>query len=185
MPTQNTITPEMLKELWCRCDTWLLEDAIALVLDRLPTSYQKREPERDEPFEILHALAINCLGYSLRKTTNSTDNAIRVEPVEFIQWVEDYVPIPDQLKHALNDKQVEPDEGTDVTIAKQRRIATRALAAYFWSLDKDKTLHDMASDPAILKFGCFNKNLAERTIIDWIRSLNPNPQPGRRPKKQG
>jgi len=63
-----------------------------------------------------------------------------------------------------------------------RRQRCRVVAEILWRRDKTATLHDIFMHEWIGDIACEGEPPREKTFRDWVKDLNPNRNPGRRPK---
>lgn len=63
-----------------------------------------------------------------------------------------------------------------------RKQRCRVVAEILWRRDPDATLIDIFRHEWIQKIACAGRSPAEKTFREWVKDLNPNRSPGRRPR---
>ena len=63
-----------------------------------------------------------------------------------------------------------------------RKQRCRAIAELLWRRDGKATLSDIYRHEWIRQVACSGSPPAEKTFRDWVKDLNPNRNPGRRPR---
>jgi len=182
----SDIKYEEICELWITCHSWTLDDALSLLMKRLPSPYPSTpNPTIEEKIKPLKTLAHNSLGGSLDilpPIPGDATNSIRISPLQFIAWIESLgIPITPHLNKARLDlikKSGQPSRKLTPTQIHKHRC--RSLAEYFWTQDPDITKATMAQKPELLKIACEDKHYTSKTIEGWIKVLNPDRSQGRR-----
>ncbi len=182
---------ETVAKLWMNSDTWTLDDAIRLIGQKLPNCFSKLETETDEQEEkalsILRELVKNNLNGTLTSyppIPGESDNTIRINPFEFLEWLEDIE--PGQIPAVLILAKAEHEQKRKGTARKDRpetihRHRVAALAELFWREEPSLTKVEMSQKPELTDIGCHGKTYKPTTIQKWIKESNPNREPGRRP----
>lgn len=63
-----------------------------------------------------------------------------------------------------------------------RKHRCRAIAQLLWERDPTATLPDVHRHEWIQRVACERRPVTEKTFRDWVKNLNPNRNPGRRPR---
>ena len=153
--------------LWIKSDTWLLEDAIRLISNKLPHCFLADETEHDETesrgLRILKELIKNNLNGTLTRyppLPSETEDTIRINPFEFLDWLEEID--PGQIPVPLTMAKAEHEQTRKGTTRKDRpetihRHRVAALAELFWREEPNLTKVEMSQKPELTEIGCNGK----------------------------
>lgn len=177
---------EKMCNLWIKSHTWKLDDAISILRKQLPPAYMENyEDSQSDKIIFYKTLVQNNLGGALElqpAIPGDTPSTIRVNPVQFIDWLEsiDY-PLPYAMKQAKDKYSASHGKPSrKLTPTQIHKHRCRSLAAYFWEQDSDLTKVEMAQKSELIKIACENKVYSSKTIEGWIKDLNPDRSQGRR-----
>jgi len=77
-----------------------------------------------------------------------------------------------------------PEERTK-SARDSRKQRCRVVAEILWRRDPKATLRDIFAHEWVSDIACEGQVPLEKTFREWVKDLNPNRNPGRRPKGQG
>lgn len=190
----KTISYQQFCQLWISGHTSTLKDALDVINGKLPETIQANNEDSansisNELLAFIEMLVRNNLGGAISQyplTVGEPQSSIRINPIEFIEWLEtiDTAPLPIKLVDAKNDYLANKASSRKERPEKKDEYRTQALAEYFWSLEPELTKGQMAQKTELLKYGPIHRSYAQSTIEGWIRKYNPDRAPGRRKTKK-
>lgn len=173
--------------LWSKADYWSLDDAVDLWFGHKPRFFgpvtydAQTKIQRDAVYQ----LGLNSLGEHLPWIFNAGHpEPYRVRPHEFLDWARSRFTVraPELLDISHEATQAYKRGTARKPMPDQRhRERCRALAALLWQENPTLTKVEMAQRRELQEFGCEGTVYAGKTVEGWIKDLNPNPKPGRRP----
>lgn len=107
-----------------------------------------------------------------------------VEPTKFLEWIQskeirlhplllEFKEYISQPSPSVADKDDVGKEEKPLTAFQRYKERCRVLAQYFWSLEPNIKINEMAAKQELKNFGCEGGIFKPRTIEDWIRDLDP------------
>lgn len=85
-----------------------------------------------------------------------------------------------ESEHGIN--HLDDTHATPLTTRDTRKQRCRVVAEILWHRDPEATLPDVMRHEWIGTFACGGQLPTEKTFREWVKDLNPNRNPGRRPR---